>query len=67
MFRQRMAATKVLEAVFYVPNRAQLMLYFLQKHGDRIVKETSGPKKRLPTTLKLVQHALRKSSAGSRQ
>ena len=52
---------------FYVPNRAQLMLYFLQKHGDRIVKETSGPKKRLPTTLKLVQHALRKSSAGSRQ
>ena len=43
------------------------MLNLLQKHGDRIVKESSGPKKRLPNTLKLVQHALQKSSAGSRQ
>ena len=66
-FRQRVADTKVLADDFYVPNRAQLMLNFLQKHGDRIVKETSGSKKRFPSTLKLVQHALRKSSAGSRQ
>ena len=43
-FRQRIAATKVLGGDFYVPNRAQLMLNFLQKHGDRVVKETSGPR-----------------------
>ena len=66
-FRQRTAATKVLEDVFDVPNRAQLMLNFLQKHGDRVVKETSGPRKRFPSTLKLVQHVLRQSSAGSRK
>ena len=65
-FRQRIAATKVLGDDFYVHNRAQLMLKFLQKHGDRIVKESSGPKKRFPITLQLVQYALQKSSAGSR-
>ena len=55
-----MQATKVLEDDFYVPNRAQLMLDFLQKHGDRVVKETPGPKKRFRSTLKLVQHVLHK-------
>ena len=59
-FRRRMEATKVLEDDFYVPNRAQLMLDFLQKHGDRVVKETPGPKKRFRSTLKLVQHVLHK-------
>ena len=39
----------------------------LQKHGDRIVQETPGPKRRFPNTLQLVQHALQKSSAGHRQ
>ena len=34
-FRRRMEATRVLNDDFYV--RAQLMLNFLQKHGDRIV------------------------------
>ena len=61
-FRRRMEATKVLEDDFYVPNRAQLMLDFLQKHGDRVVKETPGPKKRFRSTLKLVQHVLHKES-----
>ena len=50
-FRQRIAATKVLGDDIYVPNRAHLMLNFLQKHGDRVVKETSGPKKRFPNSL----------------
>ena len=31
LFRQQIAATKVLDDV---PNRAQLMLNFLRKHGD---------------------------------
>ena len=53
--------------VFIVLNRAQLMLSFLQKHGDRIVQETLGPRQRFPSTLKLVQHVLQKSSAGHRQ
>ena len=59
-FRRRMEATKVLEDDFYVPSRAQLMLDFLQKHGDRVIKETPGPKKRFRSTLKLVQHVLHK-------
>ena len=46
-----MEATKVLNDDFYVPNRAQLMLNFLQKHGDRIVQETPGPKRRFPIRL----------------
>ena len=66
-FRRRMEATKVLDDDFYVPNRAQLMLSFLQKHGDRIVQETPGPRKRFPSTLMLVQHVLQKSPAGHRQ
>ena len=49
-FRRRMEATKVPEDDFYVPNRAQPMLDFLQKPGDRVVKETSGPKKRFRST-----------------
>ena len=68
-FRRRMEATRVLNddfCDFYVPNRAQLMLNFLQKHGDRIVQETTGPRRRFPNTLQLVQHALQKSS-GHRQ
>ena len=40
-FRRRMEATKMLEADFYLPNRAQLMLGFLQKHGDRVDKDTA--------------------------
>ena len=42
-FRRRVEATRVLNDDFYVPNRAQLMLNFLQKHGDRVVQETPGP------------------------
>ena len=59
-FRRRMETTKVLEDDLYVPNRAQLMLDFLTKHGDRVVKETPGPKKRFRGTLTLVQHVLHK-------
>ena len=66
-FRRHMEATKALNDDFYVPNRAQLMLSFLQKHGDCIVQETPGPRKRFPKMLQLVQHALQKSSAGHRQ
>ena len=61
-FRRNMEATRILDDDFYVPNRAQLMLKFLQKHGDRIVQETPGPRRRFPTTLQLVQHALQKPS-----
>ena len=55
-----MEATKMLKDDFYVPHRAQLMLDFLQKYGDPVVKETPGPKKRFRSTLKLVQHVLHK-------
>ena len=65
--KEHFRPTKVWEDDFYMPNRAQRMLNFLQKHGDRVVKETSGPKKRFPSTLKLVQHVLQKSSAGARK
>ena len=57
-FRRCMEATKALTDDFYVPGRAQLMLSFLQKHDDRIVQETPGPKRRFPNTLQIVQHAL---------
>ena len=43
------------------------MLEFLQKHGDRVVKETSGPKKHFRSTLKLVQYVLQKPPAGTRK
>ena len=52
-FRRRMEATKVLNDDFYVPNRAQLMLSFLQKHGDRIVQETPGRRRCFPTRFSL--------------
>ena len=61
-FRRNMEATRILNDDFYMPNRAQLMLNFLQKHGDRIAQETPGPRRRFPTTLQLVEHALQKSS-----
>ena len=57
----------MLEDDFYLPNRAQLMLDFLQKHGDRVVKETPGPKKRFRSTLKLAQHVLQKPPACTRK
>ena len=65
-FRRRMEATKALNDDFYVPNRAQLMLSFVQKHGDRIVQETPGPRKRFPNTLQLFQHTLQKSDMSGR-
>ena len=34
------------------------MLSFLQKHGDRSVQETPGPRKRFPSTLQLVQQEI---------
>ena len=39
------------------------MLSFLKKHGDRVVQETRGPKRRFSSTLQLVQHVLKKNSA----
>ena len=45
-FRRRMQQTSILGDDFFIPNRAQLLLDFLKKHGDRIVKEKPGPKKR---------------------
>ena len=36
------------------------MLDFLKKHGDNLVKEKPGPKKRLSSTLKLVQYVLKR-------
>ena len=62
-FRARMTATQQLQDDFYIPNRAQLMLNFLKKHGD--VQETRGPKRRFSSTLQLVQHVLKKNSATS--
>ena len=47
-FRQRIAATKVLENDFCMPNRVQLMLNFLQKHGDRVVKGNIRPQEMFP-------------------
>ena len=64
-FRARMTATQQLQDDFYIPNRAQLMLDFLKKHGDRVVQETRGPKRRFSSTLQLVQHVLKKNSASS--
>ena len=42
--KEHFRPTKVWEDDFYMPNRAQRMLNFLQKHDDRVVKEISGPK-----------------------
>ena len=41
-FLRRLHATKDLGDDFYIPNRAQLILDFLRKHGDRMVKEEAG-------------------------
>ena len=64
-FRARMAATQQLQDDFYIPNRAQLMLNFLKKHGDRVVQETRGPRHRFSSTLQLVQYVLKKNSGTS--
>ena len=58
-FRRRMQQTSIPGDDFFIPNRAQLLLDFLKKHGDRIVKEKPGPKKRFSSTLKLVQYVLK--------
>ena len=55
-FRRRLQQTNWLGDDFFVPNRAQLMLDCLRKHGDRIVKEKHAPKRRFSTTLQLVHH-----------
>ena len=64
-FRARMAATQQLQDDFYIPNRAQLMLNFLKKHGDRVGQETRGPRHCFSSTLQLVQYVLKKNSGTS--
>ena len=64
-FRARVAETRQLQDDFYIPNRAQLMLNFLKKHGDRVVQETRGSKHRFSSTLELVQYVLKKNSGTS--
>eukprot|EP00439_Symbiodinium_sp_Y106_P034121 s2381_g4.t1 len=58
-FRRQMLQTNQLQDDFFLPNRAQLVLNFLKKHGDHLVKEKPGPKKRFASTLHLVQHVLK--------
>ena len=58
-FRRQMQQTNHLQDDFFLPNRAQLVLNFLKKHGDQLVKEKPGPKKRFASTLHLVQHVLK--------
>ena len=65
VFLRRLHATKDLNDDFYIPNRAQLILDFLRKHGDRLVKERSGPKQSFPNTLALVQHVMDSSKMRS--
>ena len=48
VFLRRLHATKDLNDDFYIPNRAQLILDFLRKHGDRLVKERNGPRQSFP-------------------
>ena len=43
--RRRLQQTNRLGDDFFLPNRAQLMLDFLQIHGDRLVKEKHAPKR----------------------
>ena len=64
-FRRRTRETQALGDDFYVPNRAQLMLKFLQQHGERLTQEKPGPRKGFPSTRKLVQYVLKQSTAGS--
>ena len=63
--RRRLRVTQVLGDDFDVPNRAQLMLKFLQQHGDRSTKEKPGPKKCFSSTLKLVQYVMKQSKTSS--
>ena len=58
-FRRQMQQTNRLRDDFFLPNRAQLVLNFLKKHGDQLVKEKPRPKKRFASTLRLVQHVLK--------
>ena len=58
-FRRQMLQTNQLQDDFFLPNRAQLALNFLKKHGDHLVKEKTGPTKRFASTLQLVQHVLK--------
>ena len=58
-FRRQMQQTNQLGDDFFLPNRAQLVLNFLKKHGDHLLKEKPGPKKRFTSTLRLVQHVLK--------
>ena len=39
-FRRQMLQTNQLQDDFFLPNRAQLVLNFLKKHGDHLVKES---------------------------
>eukprot|EP00439_Symbiodinium_sp_Y106_P036275 s4889_g4.t1 len=55
-FRRQMQQTNHLQDDFFL---AQLVLNFLKKHGDQLVKEKPGPKKRFASTLHLVQHVLK--------
>ena len=58
-FRRQMLQTNQLQDDFFLPNRAQLVLNFLKKHGDHLVKEKPGPTKRFASMLQLVQHVLK--------
>ena len=58
-FRRQMQQANQLQDDFFLPNRAQLVLNFLKKHGDHLVKEKPGPKKRFASTIHLVQHVLK--------
>ena len=58
LFQTRLTETHKLGDDFFIPNRAQLMLNFLKRHGNKLAKEKSGPTRRFPTTLALVQHAI---------
>ncbi len=47
-----------------VEQGSQLVLNFLKKHGDHLVKEKPGPTKRFASTLQLVQHVLKQKGKG---
>ena len=57
--RRQMFQTNQLQDDFFLPNRAQLVLNFLKKHGDHLVKEKPGPTKRFASTLQLVLYVLK--------
>ena len=64
---RRLQATKDLDDDFYIPDRAKLILDFLQNHGDRMVRERNGPRQSFSSTLTLVQHVMQSSVARSSQ